>query len=362
MKLIYLPLEPYIERYTYLMSKRNGWAENHFQRNDLTYLRIEGEETSGKINSGSVVDAYSRSRWAMEQTKKVINLIESGEIKDGDVIYTEDFWHPGIESLFYIRDITKVDFKVGCFMHAQSIDESDFTYPMRHWIGDIEKGYSNGYDYIFVTSSILKDIAIEAGWNKDRIFLTGLPYNLNEVEKRYQEFLTLKKEPFVLFSSRFDLEKNPHFFMDLVEGCPEINFKLVKPRKHLSNSQEVNQRAERLDTTLSNFEIVDTSSKEKYYNLLARADVQFNCAIQDWVSWTLLEAVTFGCKPLYPTWKDFPYELDGFEDCLYENKNLISAKMKLRNLMGKTFDKNLKSIAQRHDKSWDKKLSYMGLI
>lgn len=361
MKLIYLPLEPYAERYTSLMSKKGGWAEDKFNQNKIPFIRIEGKPTSGKIKTGSVVDAYGRSFWAMEQTAQVLEMLKQGAIHDGDVIYTEDFWHPGIESLFYVRDITGIKFRVGCFMHAQSIDDSDFTYPMRYWIGDVERGFSNGYDHVFVTSPILKGIAENSGWNGDNIHLTGLPYNKRMLLKEYGHLLEQDKEPFVLFSSRFDSEKNPHFFLDLVEACPDIQFKLVKPREVLSNDSTATNRANEMSIRLGNFEIVDTSKKEKYYDLLGRAEVQFNCAIQDWVSWTLVEATTARCKPLYPKWKDFPHELKGFDECLYENKNLDSAIAKLRGLMANE-KKDYIEIANKHDMSWNKKLSYMGFF
>jgi len=361
-KLFYLPLEPYEERYTSLMSKKGGWAESHFEKLDVRFIRVEGRPTSGKIKTGSVVDAFSRSRWAMDQVNEVMTFIEDETLTDGDVIYTEDFWHPGIESLFYIRDITGVKFKIGCFMHAQSIDDSDFTYTMRYWIGDVEKGFSTGYDYVFVTSPILLKLALEAGWNDYSLKLSGLPLNKEMLLKEYGHHKKEQRERFVLFSSRFDAEKNPHFFLDLVEKCPDINFKLVKPRDKLSNDPSASLRAYAMSDQLKNFEIVDTSNKETYYKLLGAADVQFNCAIQDWVSWTLLEAVTFGCKPLYPKWKDFPYELKDHPECLYDNKSLRDAESQLRKLLWGQANNKLIEIADRHDNSWYIKLKTMGLI
>lgn len=363
--LFYLPLEPYVERYTYLMSKRGGWAEQNFLKHGIHFFRIEGVKLeSATIKTGSVVDAFTRSYWAMDQVHQVLSLIEKKKIKDGDVVYTEDFWHPGIESLFYVRDLTGVDFKVGCFMHAQSIDDSDFTHKMKKWIGPIERGLSHGYDYVFVTSPILAGLAMSSSWNANSIKLTGLPYNKSALLDTYGYLLKdVKKKPLsVLFSSRFDSEKNPNFFLDLVETMPDIHWRLVKPRQHLSNDLEVCRRAFDLEMRLENFEIIDTSNKEDYYRALAESEIQFNCAEQDWVSWTLLEAVTFGCKPCYPNHKDFPHELAGFEECIYKHQDLDSAKIAIQRLLGEPYRKDLISIADRHDKSWEKKLEVMGLM
>lgn len=364
MKLIYLPLECYKERYTYFMSCQGGWAEEHFKNNNIQFIRVEPyQKEVNTIKAGVVVDAFKRSTYSMEQVIEVIKMIQEGLVTSGDVVYTEDFWHPGIEALFYIRELTGIDFKVGCFIHAQSIDDSDFTYPMKKWITDIERGYSKGYDYVFTCSPILKEIAIKSGYNKNSLYVTGLPYNSKRLLEQLKQagHAEQEKEPFVLFSSRFDAEKNPNFFLDLVERCPDINFKLVKPREKLSNKPEIEERALKVSSECKNFEIVDTSSKLKYYNLLARAKVQFNCAIQDWVSWTLLEAITFKCLPLYPNWKDFPFELAGFEgNHIYENKDLEDAEKKLRKLMTMDFNEELNIVVQKHDESWNKKLQYMG--
>lgn len=363
MTLYYLPLEPYVERYTYLMSKPGGWAEDHFKRNKVDFVRIDGGETNGRIKTGSVVDAFARSKWAMNQVAKVLDLIEAGTITGDDVIYTEDFWHPGIESLFYVRDIIEVPFRVGCFMHAQSIDESDFTHSMKYWIEEIEKGYSKGYNYVFFTSAILMAAAKMTQWYPDHLHLTGLPFNKEMLLTEYGHLIKKEKEPFVLFSSRFDSEKNPHFFLDLVERCPDIQFKLVQPRAKLSNDRTAEHRAVEFSRDKPNFAIIDTSrDKKQYYDALGRASVQFNCAIQDWVSWTLIEAVTFRCKPLYPRWKDFPAELKDHPECIYDNKNLDEAEKKLRALLNQLYDESLIEIANKHDSSWDKKLKIMGLI
>jgi len=345
------------------MSCPGGWTESWFKKYGVEFQRIDGTSVGNTINTGSVLDAYGRSLYAISQVADVVRRIQCGDVHDGDVIYTEDFWHPGIESLFYIRQLTGIKFKVGCFLHAQSIDDSDFTYPMRYWMRPIEVGMSSGYDYIFTCSAILRQLAITAGYCSGHLFKSGLPFNSQRLLEQLADvgFEPKPKEEFVLFSSRFDLEKNPHFFLDLVESCREINFKLVKPRKHLTNDQGVLQRLDRMDQ--SNLEIVDTSSKLAYYDLLARAKVQFNCAKQDWVSWTLLEAITFGCVPLYPAWKDFPVELAGFEDdCIYANEDLSNAKLKIRRLMDKQFDCRLCTIVERHDQSWRQYLTTMNLL
>ena len=365
-KLFYLPLEPYIERYTYFMSCIDGWAEQNFKANNIEFVRVEGEPSSGTIRNGVVLDAIGRNKFALSQTLNLIRLIDDGQVNDGDVIYVEDFWHPGIESLFYIRALCNIDFKIGCFIHAQTYDEYDFCAheSISSWMRPIENGYAEGYDYIFTCSEILRKRLVEHGFNNRKVHKYGLPYNskvlLSQLKTKYDlEPATIVKENFVLFSSRFDSEKNPHFFLDLVERMPDINFKLVNPRsgRVISNDESV---VERLKKVLSNLEIVDTSDKKSYYELLAKAKVQFNCALQDWVSWTLLEAITFRCNPVYPNWRDFPFEIP--PDYIYDDKNLDSAETVIRNMLKLPFKTVLDNTIRYHDHSWKSWLHTMELL
>lgn len=363
--LYYLPLESYVERYTSLMSCKNGWAENNFKKFDVKFKRIEGDILNKKITTGVVLDAHNRSFYAMSQLNNLIKLLKSGRIKDNDVIYTEDFWHPGIESLFYIRSLSGVDFKIGTFLHAQSVDEWDFTYSMKNWMRPIEQGFGQGFDYIFVTSKILKKLCEKAKIGNGKIYEVGLPYNSERLLKQLKKMgfkKTEKQKKTVIFSSRFDEEKNPYFFLKLVKKCPDLNFKLVKPRKHISNNKNVINELNKTLKTCNNLEIVDTSNKLDYYTLLSNSDIQFNCAYQDWVSWTLLEAVTFKCKPLYPIWRDFPLELKGFNKHLYIKDDLDDCIKKIYNLIDKDFNESLDKIKIKHNNSWKKYLEIMELI
>jgi hypothetical protein len=108
---------------------------------------------------------------------------------------------------------------------------------------------------------------------------------------------------------------------------------------------------------------VDTSNKLDYYRLLAKAKVQFNCDDQDWVSWTLLEGVTFECLPLYPIWKDFPIELSNDRRYLYHKRDLGDCVNKLNKLMTTDkFDYSLDSVVTKHDNSWKNYLKAMEVI
>ncbi len=370
--LYYLPLEPYIERYTYLMSAKDGWAEENFKRYHVPFTRVDGKSLGNTIKTGVVLDACGRSYYALSQIQEIINLINNGKVNDDDVIYVEDFWHPGIESLFYIRHLCGINFKIGTFIHAQSVDDTDFSYAMRYWMRPIETGFGRQYDFIFTCSDILRNLCIDAGiTTPERIHTVGLPYNSEVLLRQLKDMgfvgMNCKKEDYVLFSSRFDDEKDPMFFLDLVEACPDVEFRLVNPRKDrpITSNKNVMNRLDNVLKNCSNFSIITTYDKISYYNALAKAKVVFNCANQDWVSWTLLEAVTFKCLPLYPVWKDFPLELNYDNRFLYQKRNLNDCISKLMKLLEKDFndeDVQLDYVINKHDASWKKFLQIMGEI
>ena len=167
----------------------------------------------------------------------------------------------------------------------------------------------------------------------------------------------------MLFSSRFDDEKDPMFFMNVVEAMPDTKFVIVSPyttRPPSRNPEVLRSLEALLSRPDSNLELRHTPSKADYYRTLAKARVQFNCAIQDWVSWTLIEASMFGCSPVYPRWKDFPRELDNDSRFLYTRRSLVEAVEAIRYLMGTLTVRSCGWVAQRHDQTWAKQLSIMG--
>jgi hypothetical protein len=362
--LYYLPLEPYAERYTGLMSCENGWAEDHIKTAKIPFTRIEGVPTSTIIRSGVVLDAIGRNQYALSQIQKLLDIIDKGEFIEGSFVYVEDFWHPGIEALFYVRDMLKLNFGVACFIHAQTFDEYDFCVSMRHWMRPMELGLAEGYDQIYTCSSILHKRLVEGGFPANKVYTVGLPYNSHRLLKQLYDlgyFPQGKNNNLVVFSSRLDKEKDPWFFFKVIEAMPDVKFAIANPRagRPISNDPDVVKHLNR--KPYANLVIVDTSKKKDYYELLANAKVQFNCALQDWVSWTLLEAITFECFPVYPIWRDFPYELEEVPESLYEKGNVGEAVERIRHGLDSRFPYALDKRVHYHNATWPTFIKLMNL-
>jgi hypothetical protein len=339
--LFYLPLEPYIERSSYFMSAPNGWFEQHaaamgYSTSAGNFVRVDASDEcksshSGTIKSGVVLDAPHRAAWAASQVSSLCLMVAKGEVKDGDMVFFEDFWHPGMEGFFYACRIAGIKPVTGAFCFAQTLDEFDFITPLKDFVAPVEDGFAAGLDYIFFASEVIRGRALARHWGVDKCHAVGLPFNstlLKEQLSNTTQAITevpwgCEKNGRVIFTSRFDESKNPHFFLDVVAAMPDISFDLTCPRGVPTLDPILMGRI----SSLNNLHLLDTSrSKADYYSALAHASVQFNCARQDWVAWTLIEACMAGCVPVYPRHRDFPFELADFPSpCLYKNQDLESA-------------------------------------
>jgi glycosyltransferase involved in cell wall biosynthesis len=338
----YLPLEGYAARYTHQWSApETGWLERNWLQYGLKYKRVDSHvneqhrNVSGEKNTikvGAVLDARIRAGHCFHQVMQIVRMAYEGEIKDSDTIYFDDFWHPGIEALPYTFHQLGIRPRVYCFLHAQSVDEYDFTYPMRNWMRHFEKGIGEFVDGIFVCCPFLKDLVRQGGIAYgDKIHVTGHPFNSEEVLSRmprpYQAwmqgqgniappFATMRsasgRDNVVVWSSRWDAEKDPHFFMEVVrrvvESRPDIVFKVCTSAPRLrSNDTRLLQEAFAMQERYpKNFLIREGLTKEQYYTILTESKVQFNCALQDFVPITLQEAMVAGCVPIYPYFRSFP--------------------------------------------------------
>lgn len=368
-RLWYMPLESYKERYTcQLSAPQTGWLERNWLKEGINYVRVEGDNnySSSTITDGSVLDATNRGMWSCSQIQKLLHHIKEGHVTSEDVIYFDDFWTPGIEALTYAFDLIGIHPQMYAMLHAQSVDKFDFTYPMRKWIRHFEIGIGKILSGIFVTSTCLQDLCIYHNvGGSHNIFLCGLPYNSQEVLEHFPIKLPIKRQNQVIYSSRWDKEKDPGFFMDIMETMltdtnQDINFVISTSAKELkSNEPELIKRLKKLINKYpENIELREGCSKEEYYFNLLQSKVQINTANQDFVSWTLLEATTCGCRPLYPNYLSFPEALQNDYSLMYEKRNLNSAIHKLKIALEEPL-KDYSHIYKPFDNSWKRMLSIM---
>lgn len=315
-KVLYMGLERIESRYTHQLE---DWNRPFFEARGIPFVPVygtmPGEDVAGKIITGSVLDAHGRTHYSLTQNAELIKMLRSGLVTSDDVIFYEDMFTPGIESLPYIFAQTPAEFRPRVYVRclAQTIDPDDFVNRtgMFDFMRPFEQLVDSFVDGILVASDEMVAHLTIAGF-KAPIFVTGLPYGKAEVASRVPSLSPWATRPKrVSFAARWDEEKQPHFFMDVIEKVwetdPSVEFQVLTGNAQLKSSDATAlARAQLLADTNSNFLVKEGLTKTRYYEELANSRLLFNCALQDWVSNTVSEADTLGCQTLYPAYRSFP--------------------------------------------------------
>lgn len=324
-RLFYIPLEPYRSRYTEYTSGRDGVYETCFREEgiEVVSLRPITDQAVFDVQHGRVVDYVRRSEYAFNQVLTLIKLLSSGMLNpEDDAVYFDDFWTPGFEMWPYSQSIqfgSPIHHHVPTysFCYAQSTDPFDFTAPMHWWMRPMELGWTNAQRAVMCASQEMFNQWTLGGLPTKKLRWCGLPYHGRRVLEQAKvdpPDSSIERKRQVVFSSRFDAEKNPSFLFELARRMPDVPF-IVSSGLTADRFKET--AACSLDRVPSNVEIRVEQSKKGYFELLQESKVQFNCASQDFVSFTLLDATLNGCAPLYPNTLTFPDALNHQATNLY---------------------------------------------
>jgi hypothetical protein len=343
-KLYYMGLESYEARYTLQLTE---WNRRVFARRGLDVVYVPGTtiDNTQAISVGQVLDAHGRSYFGMSQMMNLVQLMKNGEVTYEDVIYFEDMFQPGMESLPYILNQVPVNQRPRVYVRclAQSIDPDDFVHVwgMAKWMGLYEQMVNEFVDGVLATNEEMVAHMRIAGWSAPIYNISGLAFGKQEVLERIGGLQNIK--PFedrprrVGFAARFDQEKQPGFFMDLIEMYSYLTtepceFAIYSGGPLRSNNPEFVERA-RMYEREGKLKIYDNISKNEYYAHLNNTRVLFNCALQDWVSNTVSEADTLGCNVLYPAYRSFPETFANDPNRLYVPWSIDDAYHKMQNLL-----------------------------
>ena len=344
-KLFYMGLESYEARYTLQLTE---WNRRVFDQRGLNVVYVPGNtiDNTQSISVGQVLDAHGRSYFSMSQMMNLVQLMRNGDVTAKDVIYFEDMFQPGIESLPYIMDQIPVEQRPRVYVRclAQAIDPDDFVHVwgMAKWMDLYEKMVNEFVTGVLATNEEMVAHMRIAGWTAPIYNISGLAFGKEEVLERIGGADKIK--PFdqrkmrVGFAARFDQEKQPDFYMDLIEMYhaqgrhKDIEFAIFQGGPLRSNNPKYIERARRLERE-GKLTIYENLKKNDYYSLVNDSRVLFNCALQDWVSNTVSEADTLGCNVLYPAYRSFPETFADDPNRLYVPWSIDDAFNKLENLL-----------------------------
>jgi len=276
-KLYYMGLESYEARYTLQLTE---WNRRVFERRGLDVVYVPGLtlDNSQKIVVGQVLDAHGRSYFGMSQMMNLVRLMQQGEVTAEDVIYFEDMFQPGIESLPYIMDQVPPELRPRIYVRclAQAIDPDDFVHVwgMAGWMSTYEKMVNQFVTGVLATNEEMVAHMRIAGWTAPIYNISGLAFGKAEVLERIGGVSNIR--PFedrprrVGFAARWDQEKQPGFFMDLIDmfhdqGPVGVEFCIYSGGPLRSNNAEYVTRARDMEAA-GKIKIYDKISKNEYYD------------------------------------------------------------------------------------------------
>ena len=359
-------LEPYKARYTLQLTE---WNERVFNRRGINYEIVPGNTLTSDqaIVTGQVLDAHGRSYFGMSQLMNLVKMMKEGKVTSEDVIYFEDMFQPGFESLPYILNQVPVSHRPKIYVRclAQSIDPDDFVHVwgMAKWMGLYEKMVcetvrESGGAILATNEEMVMNMKI-AGWDAPIYNISGLAFGKDEVRERVGTIKPFnERQQRVVFSARWDQEKQPDFYMDLIEAyfkrhpISKVEFCVCSGGKLKSNNDSYLERTRSLQT-IGLLKVYQDLEKNDYYNIVNDSRVVFNCALQDWVSNTVSEADALGCNVLYPAYRSFPETFANDHTRLYTPWSIEDALNKLDKLLEKPH-KDIGKISDYTDKTIDR--------
>jgi glycosyltransferase involved in cell wall biosynthesis len=311
-RLFYMGLEPYEGRYTLQLQE---WSERVFKYRGIDYTVVPGTtiDNTKSIQVGQVLDAHGRSYFSMSQMMNLVQMMRNGEVTGEDVIFFEDMFQPGIESLPYIMNQIPAEQRPKVWVRclAQTVDPDDFVHVwgMSKWMSLYEAMVNEFVTGVLASNEEMVAHMKIANWTAPIYNVSGLAFDKEEVQSR----VDFKIKPFaeranrVVFSARWDQEKQPDFYMDIAEeiGGHKTEFAIVQGGPLRSNNPRYVERARALEAQ-GKLKIYENLKKNDYYNILNDSRVLFNCALQDWTSNTVSEADALGTNVLFPAYRSFP--------------------------------------------------------
>ena len=341
--LYYMGLEPYKARYTLQLQE---WSERVFKRRKIDYVIVPGNTLSSdqQIVTGQVLDAHGRSYFGMSQMMNLVKFMKEGQVNKDDVIFFEDMFQPGIESLPYILNQVDEEYRPKVFVRclAQSIDPDDFVHVwgMSKWMGHYEQMVNDFVDGVLATNEEMVAHMKIAGWTAPLYNVSGLSFGKDEVIERVNGNITSwdDRKNRVVFSARWDQEKQPDFYMDLIEAYyarhPDsiLEFCVCSGGFLKSNNESYMERTRKMVAD-GKMKVYENLEKNAYYNIVNDSRVVFNCALQDWVSNTVSEADSLGANVLYPAYRSFPETFANDASRMYVPWSLEDAYAKLESLL-----------------------------
>ena len=267
MKIWVLPLEKLDMRPT---KQYYTLFQKIFKQERVKFEYIEGEKVTSNLHKQYFIDPVKTNIFKMTQIANLVKRID--EIKNDDVIFDFDIWHPGIECLQYLKAFTKKKFKITGMLHAGSYDENDLLGLLGtdRWFRDLENSWFSFIDKVFVASQFHRQLLLQKRTISDnQIAVIPFPIDIEGMIKRYRYCMQVKRGG-IVFTGRLTWDKG----WDIVQ-----------------------QQMKKLDIFVTQ---KANLTKHQYYQLLCDSKVVFAPSRHEMFGFGIIEGMTLGCVPVVP--------------------------------------------------------------
>jgi len=272
-KIWILGLEPLETRYT---GEWYSQFKKVFKELGVSHEFIYGDVVTMNLESKFFLDPIGTNIWKTTQMSRMLNKFD--KVREGDAIFTWDFWHPALECLAYIRSFLKKKFYLVGIAHSGTYDPWDLTYQigMGRYGKFFEEGWFQILDKVFVATTFHKELILKSRTVDERkLCVTGLPVDIEHVSRFRKPWG--QKEDLIVFTGRKSAEKGYDLVLKLRN---DLNLPIVVA----------------LDLGLK---------KKDYHKLLGKAKIVFAPSKQETFGYGVVEGIANGCVPVVPNGLSF---------------------------------------------------------
>jgi len=301
--LIYVPIEPLVERYT------ESWYRNFpvlFKEAGFDdVLVVDGNVLEKEVKVGTFLDINSTTHYKWSQLQFISKMFHVGAVPHGTVFFFGDLEFWGIEAVRLLADMNNVKVYLTAFLHAASYTHEDAFEIATPYQQYTEVGWIAAMDKVFVGSQYHKSavaerrlVPLSAMDLYNRIHVTKNPLFAEDYDGWDKRHVKQKK---VLLTNRFDPEKRPEqtlwVFEQLKRDFTDWEFVVTTSRSTLRGREDHLAYARRLEEE-GVITIKAGLSKAEYHNELKEAAVVVTHSIEEHYGYCIAEAMIYGCIPL----------------------------------------------------------------
>jgi len=269
-------------------------------------------KTKGKTDCQHFNSPRNSFIFKAEQLSKTIKIM-----KKNDIVFVMDIWFP-IEGIKYVSDMNNLNIKIVALVHAGSWTESDYVAVMEKWAKNIEKGWFNACDLIFVGSEFHKAEIIRKNRidfrERNKIKVTGFPIDYKELMNYKVDWK--RRKNIIVFPHRLTDEKSP-IFLTMIADC-------LKDKGWQIKCTQDKRR-----------------TRAEYFKLIANAKVFFSASLQENFGVALRECMALGLYPVVPNNLSYveivpkEYRYDNISEATNLIKKVMSADVSFKKIKEK---------------------------